>query len=381
MDGVGPAVVEWRDLDVVDAGAQGLFHSEVGSLAAIVVGRKQRPVAVGEAANRVRASGRVRRQRACLRGLDAEHVDILRIVQQPLLRSAQGELGRVRAGVAVVFRTEAQPIQQRGKLTLHKTRRREVAQVATRQIQQAHHLNGLCSRHIEPPLSLPIPQRALGVLGPRLQLGRGQRQCRAGADGDANRSRSLPPVVQPVDGHAGGRGARVDHPQLGLLVDVAAGVEDGDVVRGVRDKGDIMQRRHEPSRAAHIGERLDHQAAVEGEPPVAAPRADSARQPLVGIAPFQIVRVEVDDPIRLHRERHGRGAVARVVDGADLHRPLRVRVVDDPHKALPDRVRRGHEQRDIMRFGECRQTAENAAQAKGFPQSHLFCSVNCWWLL
>ena len=506
MDGVGPGVVKRRHFHIIGARTHAHLDAEVGSLAAVVVGRQHRSVAVGEAAYGVRVTSRVDRQRARLRRLDAENVEVVRVVQPPLPRSAQGEIGRVRARVAVVvaigrhgagvvvaraygdvevgagtapapvapllqisiaapggdaklagvhvpmttlalessavereeynrvgtfvhgnnvalpaveqfalendrvvqgdprlvavlafvvaytnfdlgraltgdadvdvvYRIDvhlfpkAQPPQHFGQLAFHQARRREVAQVPVGQLQQAHHFNGLVRRHIEPPLALAIAQRprALGLSRARLQLGRRERQRAARFQRDAHRSGPLPPVVQRVDGHAGGDAAGIDHPQLGLLVEIAARVERGDVVRGVRDERDVMHWRYETRPAAHKGKRFNHQAAVaavDGEPPIAAPRADAARQPLVRVALLQVVRVEVDDAVRRHRDRYRRRAVARVVHGPHLHRPARVRVVDDAREALLQRVGRSLEQRDVVRFGEDgrgedRQTAEH----------------------
>ena len=125
-----------------------------------------------------------------------------------------------------------------------------------------------------------------------------------------------------------------------------------------------MHRRHEAGPATHKSQHFDRQRAVEGEPPVAAARADPTGQPFCGVALLQIAGVEVDDAVRLQRDRYRRRAVAGVVNGTHLHRPLRVRVVDEARKALLQAVGRGLEQRNVVRFSEPWNYGEYAAQGQ-----------------
>ena len=102
MNGVGTTRAIRRDRHEIGSRAHVCFNAEVAALAPVVIGREVRPVAVGESTDSVRVSGGVNRQRARSRRADAEHVDVVGVVQPPLPRFTQSEIGRFRAGVAVV---------------------------------------------------------------------------------------------------------------------------------------------------------------------------------------------------------------------------------------------------------------------------------------
>ena len=125
-----------------------------------------------------------------------------------------------------------------------------------------------------------------------------------------------------------------------------------------------MHRRHEARPTTHKSQHFNRQRAVEGEAPVAAARAYPTGQPFCGVALLQIAGVEVDDAVRLQRDRYRRRAVAGVVNGPHLHRALRVGVVDDARKALLQAVGRRLEQRNVVRFSEPRNYGEHTAQGQ-----------------
>ena len=230
-------------------------------------------------------------------------------------------------------------------------RRGQVRDVARGTVQQVQDLDVSRRADEQPPLAGAVAQRAVEPV-PGLQLARRHRARGAGGHREADLAEPRDArVVDAGDGDLRGVASDVDDAQPARLVLVAARIEERHPAAGIPRRHRVVHRGQEAVRRAHVRQHLDVEAAVQFQPPVALAGARRPRQPLAGVARLEVAGIEVHGLAGAHGQRRRAETPSGVVDRVDVHRPRPQLVVDDPHEALPDRVRGGREERHPVRGG------------------------------
>ena len=224
----------------------------------------------------------------------------------------------------------------------------EVGSVSGRAVQQAHRENWLVRRYLQAPLALAGAQTA------GFELASGKRGRGTWYDSGDDVLVSLTPfVVDATNGDSSRLLARVDQPQLAHLALVAAGIEDGDVMRAVALRRQVVQASEEAIAGAHVREHLHIELGDQGQPPGTFGRsANAAGEALLGIAIVQVLGIEVARLACAKRQRDRPAPYAGVVERLDTDLASDIADVDHADEALP-RVRligRAEQRHDMASF-------------------------------
>ena len=166
------------------------------------------------------------------------------------------------------------------------------------------------------------------------------RASPAGMVSRTSLSRRLAPIVDPGNRHLGDRIAGIDEAQPTRLRGVPSRIEIGNAMPRLSPCDEVEHAGQHAVPGADVRKHLDVQSAFEPEAPVALHRrAGGAGQSLLGIALFEVIRVEVDGLVGRDGQRQRWGLPPGVVDGVDSHLAIGHGTVDDPHEALAVGIR------------------------------------------
>ena len=204
----------------------------------------------------------------------------------------------------------------------------------------------------------PSPRRPLSPLAPDSSSSAAIERASPGGETQMHRaarwrlSRVVATRYGDVDSIVGG----IDQAQTAHLLVVAAGVEERNVLTDRGFAHDLVHGSHEPVRGPpDVRQSLDVEFARNQQPPISFPVAQPSRQPLPGIAGFQIARVEVRGTALPEGKRDRSVRFPAVVDSVNPCGPGRVRVIDEPRESF-QLLAGGREQREQM----CRSVTDDA---------------------
>ena len=230
-------------------------------------------------------------------------------------------------------------------------RRGEIDQVAAAALKQVHDHKGRAGIHDQLPLAGTLAQATGEVFRTRFQVSRGDgaRVARRQSQRHlAYRSRSVV-VIGCSNGNPSGFAVWVDQAQFAHLVAVAAGVEGHHPMAGACaarcGRHDIVHAGEEAILGADVDERLNVQARLEVQPPIACAIASRPFEPFGRFAVLQICRVEMSRLTSADSQGKRSETLAAVVNGVDGHGAASSAAVDDPGEALLHGVGIGNEER------------------------------------
>ena len=116
-----------------------------------------------------------------------------------------------------------------------------------------------------------------------------------------------------------------------------------------RPGDDVVHAGEKPVPVTDVGQHLEVEIAPQFEAPGTLAGTQAARQPLLLVAVFQVLRVEVGRFMRIQRERDRFAGTWRAVEGRNAYLARLVPVIDHPHESLSSRVGGGRE--EVHRVG------------------------------